>query len=115
MQTQLDNTPSLTVFIPSNAAFSSANISPNTTAEDLAKAFGGHVVQTTQENPQPIGYLPNLNHGQTLISNAGTQLRISVKGDDYFVNNAKITKANMVLQNGVAHMIDSVSFLKLLY
>jgi len=109
IQAQIDNTPSLTVFIPSNAAFDAASISANTTAADLARALGGHVVQSTLENRQPIGYLPNLVNGLSLVSSAGSRLQVTVKGENYFVNDALITKANLILKNGVAHVIDRVS------
>jgi uncharacterized surface protein with fasciclin (FAS1) repeats len=110
IQSQLNNNPSLTVFIPSDSAFNAANLSAGMTAQQLAQTLNGHVVQSTLQNNQVIGYLPNLENGLTLNTTAGTALRITQTVDgDTFVNDAMITKPNIVLMNGVAHVIDKVS------
>lgn len=36
---------------------------------------------------------------------------MTVRGNDYYINNAKIIASNQILENGVAHVIDSVSSL----
>ncbi|KAH8885294.1 FAS1 domain-containing protein [Thozetella sp. PMI_491] len=102
----VDKTPSITVFIPSNDAFDIANLSPSTNITELAKALGGHIVKSTSDHD--IGYLPNLKNGDTLTTTTGSTLQITVSGDDYFINDAMITRANLVLENGVAHVIDKV-------
>jgi transforming growth factor-beta-induced protein len=38
----------------------------------------------------------------------GEDLTIKVKGKSVMVDNAKVTKANIVCSNGVIHVIDSV-------
>lgn len=66
---------------------------------------------------EDIGYLPNLKHGQTLKTKAGGELKVSVtstttpegaEDGDFYINGAKIVKANLVLDNGVAHIVEKV-------
>lgn len=85
--------------MPSNEAFSAS--SNGTTPP--AKLLGNHVV------PGFVGYLPDLTEGAVLKTQAGESLVISVVDGEYFVNDAKITTANLILENGVAHVIDKVS------
>jgi uncharacterized surface protein with fasciclin (FAS1) repeats len=59
--------------------------------------------------PGFVGYLPDLTEGAMLKTQAGESLVISVVDGEYFVNDAKITTANLILENGVAHVIDKVS------
>jgi hypothetical protein len=33
---------------------------------------------------------------------------VTVRGNDYYINNAKIIASNQILENGVAHVIDQV-------
>jgi uncharacterized surface protein with fasciclin (FAS1) repeats len=96
----LDNTPAVTVFIPSNSAFSK----PNSTSSysSSSNLLSGHVI------PNFLGYLPALTNGATYTTQAGTNVTITIKGGDYYVNNAKIIASNQILENGVAHVVDSV-------
>ncbi|OAP55316.1 hypothetical protein AYL99_10289 [Fonsecaea erecta] len=96
----LDSTPLITVFIPTNQAFAAANINPSSSG--LPSILAGHVVQNF------AGYLPSLGNGATFITQSGTTVTVTIQGDDYFVNNAKIVSSNLILENGVAHVIDTV-------
>lgn len=96
----LDNTPLITVFIPTNDAFAAANIS--TASSGTASLLSAHVV------PNFAGYLPSLTNGSTFTTQDGTVVTVSIQGDDYYVNDAKIVSSNLILDNGVAHVIDSV-------
>lgn len=101
MSATLDNTPSITCFIPSNAAFST----PNATSRYASSAslLSGHVISNF------VGYLPSLENGATFTTQGGTNVTVTVRGTDTFINNAKIIASNQILENGVAHVIDSVS------
>ncbi len=102
LSTLLDNTPSITVFIPSNQAFSAAGLSSSgpTTEQVLA----GHVVTGDE-----VGYLPNLSNGQVFTTSSGSSITVTVQGENYFVNGALITQPNLILPNGVAHVVNQVS------
>ena len=105
----LDLTPRITVFIPSDAAFAAANAAANSVSGSGAqKLVDGHVV-VAGSIADPVGYLPELKSGQVLQTKAGGSLTVSVGGDgSYYVNGAKIEKANIILPNGVAHVVDKV-------
>jgi uncharacterized surface protein with fasciclin (FAS1) repeats len=91
----LDASPSITVFIPSNAAFASLNSS---TIPNLPY----HIV------PNFAGYLPLLKNGALLTTQAGTNVTVSVRGNDFYINDARIISANIIIANGVAHVLDQV-------
>jgi len=86
--------------VPCDAAFAAANLT--TPSADTASLLAGHIL------PNFLGYLPALVNGATLPTQGGKTLTVTVKGSDYFINNAKITQANIILPNGVAHVIDKV-------
>ncbi|RFU24390.1 hypothetical protein B7463_g11949, partial [Scytalidium lignicola] len=96
----LDNTPSITAFIPSNAAFS--NRTAATSYASSSNLLSGHII------PNFLGYLPALTNGATYQTQAGGNITITIRGGQYFVNNAKIIASNQILENGVAHIIDSI-------
>lgn len=98
MTAALDAAHLVTVFVPSNEAFSSA---PNGSTPP-AELLSNHVV------PDFVGYLPDLKDGAVLKTRTGGSLTISVKNNQYFVDGAKITTANLILENGVAHVVDKV-------
>ena len=102
----LDSTPLITVFIPTNDAFAAANIS--TASNNTASLLSAHVL------PNFAGYLPSLTNGSTIVTQAGTSITVTIKGDDYFINDAKIVSSNLIIDNGVAHVIDSVGHIFLL-
>jgi uncharacterized surface protein with fasciclin (FAS1) repeats len=64
--------------------------------------------------PNFVGYLPSLKNGSTYTTRAGTTVTVTVQGSDYYINNAKIIGANMILENGVAHVVDQVRLLLLM-
>jgi len=100
MTALLDNTPSITSFIPSNAAFSASNATAKYNSS--ASLLSGHII------PNFLGYLPALVNGSTFTTQGGTNITVTLRGSDTFINNAKIIASNQILQNGVAHVIDSI-------
>ena len=100
-----DNLPYSTFFIPSNAAFASAN--EDSPSAGTASLLEGHVI------PNFVGYLPNLVNGSTLTTEAGSTVTVTIQGDNYFINEAMIIASNLVLDNGVAHVLDGVCLLLL--
>jgi Fasciclin domain len=93
----LDNTTGITAFIPNNAAVTASGGSLSATA------VNNHIVKGF------VGYLPDLVVGSTLTTAAGQGVQITVVNGDYFVGGAKILQSNLILDNGVAHVIDTVS------
>ncbi|KAH7333245.1 hypothetical protein BKA65DRAFT_553591 [Rhexocercosporidium sp. MPI-PUGE-AT-0058] len=97
MTSTLGNTPAITCFIPSNAAVSGANATSNYISS--ASLLSGHII------PNFVGYLPSLTNGASYRTQGGTNITITVRGNDYYVNKAKIIASNQILENGVAHII----------
>ncbi|KAI1384406.1 FAS1 domain-containing protein [Hypoxylon trugodes] len=93
----LDTTPSVTVFLPSNAAISASNSSIS-----ASQLVSDHVVAGT------VSYLPDLKDGTVLTTQKGETLAISVRSGRYYVNGGLITQANLILDNGVAHVVNKV-------
>jgi uncharacterized surface protein with fasciclin (FAS1) repeats len=100
-----DNLPYSTFFVPSNEAFANANASFPSAA--TAGLLAGHVV------PDFVGYLPSLVNGSTLTTQAGSSVTVTIQGYNYYINDAMIVSSNMILENGVAHVIDKVCLLLL--
>ncbi|KAK0611368.1 FAS1 domain-containing protein [Immersiella caudata] len=98
----LNRRPSITVFVPSNEAFEDAGIvEPD---HRFSKQTGGKIKSLVV--PNFLGYTPNLEDGQVLTSMNGTKIRIEIREDGIFVNGAKIVQRDIILENGVAHVID---------
>lgn len=95
-----DNTPDLTYFIPANSAFAMPGAAR--AYSSIRDLLLGHAI------PNFVGYLPSLTNGSTYKSLAGTTFTVIHDGCDYHVNNAKIILPNVIVGNGVAHVIDKV-------
>ncbi|KAK2809081.1 hypothetical protein FQN50_004134 [Emmonsiellopsis sp. PD_5] len=96
--TTLHSTKQLTAFIPNDAAFAAANItSPS------ASLLDDHVITDF------AGYLPTLTNGTSygLKSGASVTVRIDADGT-VWVGNARVVRRDVVLVNGVGHVVDAV-------
>ncbi len=96
-----------TVFAPTDAAFA---------------ALPGGTVETLLEDPQ--GLLTNilLNHvavpnvlsssltnGQAIVTlNSGKTVKVTINNDGVFIDDAQVTVADIVTDNGVVHVIDAI-------
>jgi len=103
----LDATPAITVFAPNNAAILSALSTNQTlTADEVTGLVGAHVVNGF------AAYSPYLISGATFKTVSGSSVTISTKSDgSILVNGAsKIVKSDIVISNGVVHLIDKVLY-----
>jgi hypothetical protein len=94
--------PSNTIFAPNTqAAVDSFNsISATMSQEQLAEIFNYHTV------PGFLGYSTQLKYGMQLRTFQGTNLTITIQGNNTFVNSARIMTYDYLVCNGVVHMID---------
>jgi uncharacterized surface protein with fasciclin (FAS1) repeats len=84
-----------TFFIPSNTALAAnQNLSLNTLQNYIVKDFSG--------------YLPSLSHGQTLKTANGGVLTVNITDGVYYINGSKIISSNIILENGVAYVLDKI-------
>jgi hypothetical protein len=99
--TAVDTTPDVTIFAPNNDAFSSIGSAlQSLNNEDLTEILQYHVVAGT------IGYSSELENGTTLETLQGTSVTIRKEGNAIFVNNARVIQSNVLVANGVVHVID---------
>ena len=75
-------------------------LSANMTQAQLATLFKYHQV------PNFVGYSSQLHDGMQLQTLEGRNVTISIRGNETFVNGAKIIGSDYLVQNGVVHMID---------
>lgn len=98
----VNTTPDLTIFAPNNDAF--RNISSalgNLTVEQAASILQYHIINGT------VAYSSTLSNG-SVPTLGGGNLTITIADDEVFVNRARVVNADILLQNGVLHVIDSV-------
>lgn len=90
----------VTVFAPSNAAFAAiGSIAGNLSTEALAGVLQYHVVDGV------LGYSSGLSN-TTLTALDGSTLNIRLIDGDVFVNSAKVIAPDVLVANGVVHVID---------
>jgi uncharacterized surface protein with fasciclin (FAS1) repeats len=90
----------VTIFAPSNAAFSSIGSAVvNLTSAELAGILTYHVVNGT------VGYSPGLTNTTLTTVNGGT-VRITVQNGTVYVNSARVVTPDVLVANGVVHVID---------
>ena len=96
-----------TVFAPTDDAFLSLAGALGATAEDLlalpelADILLYHVVGSTALSS-------DLTDGQTIASLNGAEVTVTINEAGIFINDAQVTVADLVADNGVVHVIDAV-------
>ena len=97
-----DTTPDVTIFAPNSAAFQSIGSAlGNISTEDLASILTYHVVAGT------VGYSSTLSN-TTLETLNGESVTITVSNGTVYVNSAMVITADVLVANGVVHVIDNV-------
>jgi uncharacterized surface protein with fasciclin (FAS1) repeats len=98
----VDTLQDVTIFAPNNEAFQRIGSAiPNLTTEQLTSILTYHVVQGT------VGYSTALTN-MSLATVQGNNVTITVRGDEVFVNSARVVVPNVLVANGVVHVIDNV-------
>lgn len=112
----------VTVFAPNNAAFQAiGSATGNLTMMELANILEYHgkrvllVLQNILLTPNSlvvngtVAYSSTLKN-ETVMAMNGVNLTITVEGSDVFVNSAKVVTPNVLVANGVVHVIDKYVF-----
>ncbi|CAH0051198.1 unnamed protein product [Clonostachys solani] len=98
----LDEATNITVFAPLNKGFADiANILANISTDDLSKVLEYHVIEGT------VAYSTDFQNG-TLDTAGGESLNVTVLGSDVYVDSAKVVQPDILIANGVVHVIDRV-------
>lgn len=98
----VDSLTDVTIFAPSNAAFQAIGSAlGNFSTEQLASILTYHVVNGT------VGYSSMLSN-TTLTTVGGGQITIRIENGSVFVNSAKVITPDVLVSNGVVHVIDGV-------
>ncbi|KAF4333401.1 transforming growth factor-beta-induced ig-h3 [Fusarium beomiforme] len=98
----LDALKNVTCLAPSTQAFKDAG-SPDV---KLSKeALGGALLAHTLDE---VTYSNYLRDGQVIGTLNKTEVRVSIIGDNIYFNNAKIIEPNVLTNNGLIHILDSV-------
>ena len=72
--------------------------------DELAKVLDYHIVNGTNF----VGYSANLPNNTVLKSREGGKLTITFASNSLFVNSARIIQEDLLISNGVMHVIDNV-------
>lgn len=97
------NTPSYTIFAPHNDAFQLLGSAiSNLTVEELRAVMDFHVL------PNQVAFSPTLANGTTWRTQQGGRLTVRRAGNNIFVNSAQLLSADILLANGVLHVLDNV-------
>lgn len=100
LATTLDTLEDVTIFAPYDEAFAAiGSVTGELSEEQLSKILTYHVVQGT------VGYSSGLMN-MSLETVEGSNLTITVGDDGVFVNSAKVIIPDVLVANGVVHVID---------
>ncbi|KZF21580.1 FAS1 domain-containing protein [Xylona heveae TC161] len=102
LEKYLDTTTDITIFAPWNDAFQEIGTAfQNLTVEELASLMSYHIVNGT------VAYTSLMPNGTELKSLQGTNLTVRFAANSWFINSAKIIQSDLLLANGVLHVLDN--------
>ncbi|KAI0003569.1 FAS1 domain-containing protein [Xylariaceae sp. FL0662B] len=92
----------ITIFAPNNDAFEAiSSLVGNITSEQLISIIGYHIVNSS------VHYSTTLQN-TTLQTVSGQNITINVINGTVFANSARVTVPDILAENGVIHVVDSV-------
>ncbi|KAL3420134.1 fasciclin domain-containing protein [Phlyctema vagabunda] len=98
----VDGLSDVTIFAPSNTAFQNiGSATGNLTTEQLSEILTYHVINGT------IAY-SSLLANTTITTLNGQNLTVTIEEGDIFIGSAKVVIPNVLVSNGVVHVIDNV-------
>ncbi|KAL8942054.1 MAG: hypothetical protein Q9211_001563 [Gyalolechia sp. 1 TL-2023] len=93
----------LTIFVPQNTAFQAlGGTLESMPSSQLQRILDYHII-----NSSTVGYSTNLPNGTVLRTRAGQNLTITFASNSLFVNQARVLQQDLLLSNGVMHVIDN--------
>lgn len=106
LSTVTESETNLTVFAPTNQAFSDIQETVNSlllpeNKEKLVEVLTSHVVENKVLSNQ-------LSDGMTVPTLSGAELKVRITDNEVYINDSKVTKADVVAGNITIHIIDKV-------
>ncbi|KIW84414.1 hypothetical protein Z517_03664 [Fonsecaea pedrosoi CBS 271.37] len=102
LATAVDILSDITLFVPNNEAFEAIGSAlPNLTTQDLSSILQYHLVQGV------VGYSTLLQNGKVQTAQ-GNNLIVTIENGEVFVNSARVVVPDVLVANGVVHVIDNV-------
>lgn len=106
LSSTLTGTAKYTVFAPTDNAFAALPPSvifslQNDPEGKLTNILLGHIVSGTRN-------AASFTNDLELVTISGDKVKVKVEGGNVFINNAKVTVADIAASNGVVHVIDAV-------
>ena len=101
----LQGTGPFTVFAPTDAAFAAL---PAGTVDALLADIPALTKILTYHVVGAKAMSSSLNNGQKIITVQGKKVTVTINADGVFINNAKVTVADIEAENGVVHVINAV-------
>jgi len=95
-------TPNATFFAPWNAGFQ--NLGPaisSMTSDELATIMDYHLLDQ-------VVYSTGLTNGSKFLTNQGENITILHSGNNVYINSAQLLQADILIANGILHVIDNV-------
>jgi transforming growth factor-beta-induced protein len=95
--------PNVTIFAPQNEAFQALGSAITTmTSEQLATVMDYHLLSGN------VIYSTGLTNGTKLLTNQGENITIRHSGNNVYINSAQLLTSDILIANGVLHVIDNV-------
>jgi uncharacterized surface protein with fasciclin (FAS1) repeats len=91
-----------TLFVPDDSAFRAARISPTGNRDELRRIIAYHIVPGQVGSSFMTGM--NMNH----LTSTGNTLNVDGRGAGIRVNQANVTRRDLLAANGVIHVVDRV-------
>ncbi|MCJ1246977.1 hypothetical protein MMC30_004188 [Trapelia coarctata] len=99
----LDSAMDITAFVPNNAAFQAIGSAVGSlTIEQLSSILEYHVVNGT------VAYSTSLSNNTMIKTMQGNNVTITITNGTVYVNSAKVVIPDVLVANGVVHVIDAV-------
>lgn len=93
----------LTIFVPQNAAFQALG----ETLQSMPSSQLQHILSYHIVNSSTVGYSSNLPNGTVLRTLSGQNLTVTFASNSLFVNQARVLQQDLLISNGVLHVIDN--------
>ncbi|KAF4629131.1 hypothetical protein G7Y89_g9023 [Cudoniella acicularis] len=93
----------VTIFAPENSAFQALGPAiSNMTVQELSSIMDYHFI------PSGEIFSPNFSNGTTFTTQNGAKITVRTSGNNVYINSAQLLTADILLANGVLHVIDNV-------